>query len=189
MIVWIDPIRIRLRKKTIFLDRDGVINEDREYYVKRPDEFVLYPEAATALRLFLQLGFQLIIISNQSGLGRGIISWDNFQKIHNIMIKRLSFYGCPPAAVFYCPHRPEDNCFCRKPRPGMLVEAISNFDIPSLECFFIGDRKTDMEAATQAGCRGIRIVRKGRRTPKNRFEVQNLLEAVSLITKFRLQGD
>lgn len=190
MIVWIDPLRLAFRKKTIFLDRDGVINQDRKDYVKSPEEFVLRPEAVQALPLFVRLGFQLIVVSNQSGIGRGIITWDNFWKIHNRMIRHLRFYGCSPAAAFYCPHKPEDDCPCRKPKPEMIREAISTFDIPISECFFIGDSLSDMEAAARAGCRGIKIAREEAESAASSWlVVYDMLDAVKAITRLCLRGD
>lgn len=161
MIVWLDPNNVRYRNKTIFLDRDGVINYNRTDYVKTPEEFIIYEDAIPALEYLYKSGFQLIIISNQSGLGRGIISWESFWDIHFKLIFTLNVHNCVLVAAFYCPHRPEDECSCRKPKADMILEASAMFDLPVNKCFFVGDQDTDMEAARNAGCRGIKIIRNG----------------------------
>jgi D-glycero-D-manno-heptose 1,7-bisphosphate phosphatase len=139
----------------VFLDRDGVINEDRPDYIKHRDEFRFYPDALQALRWLRENRIGVVVVSNQSGLNRGIISWDDFWEIHNTMVKGVREAGGNILGALYCPHRPEEACSCRKPLPGLIRAASSVFRIPLKDTCLIGDRTSDLTAAESAGCRGV----------------------------------
>jgi histidinol-phosphate phosphatase family protein len=140
-------------EKIVFLDRDGVINKNRDDYVKTWDEFEFLPNAKKGIKLLNDDGFKILIITNQSVVGRGIITEKILNKIHEKMLKELNECGCRIEKIYYCPHVPWDNCECRKPKPGLLLKAAKDFDIDLKKCYFIGDSETDAEAGKRVGCK------------------------------------
>jgi D-glycero-D-manno-heptose 1,7-bisphosphate phosphatase len=148
----------------LLLDRDGVVNEDRPDYIKHRGEFRFYPDALEALRWLRDHQILVVLISNQSGLNRGIIAWEDFWDIHMEMVRGIQDAGGDLLGTLYCPHRPEEGCSCRKPLPGMIRTASRIFKISLPETCFIGDRTSDMTAAASAGCRGILLDRSGEST-------------------------
>lgn len=186
MLIWYNPTQpIQSKSVALFLDRDGVINQDSPEYIKNVSEFKIFDDVVPALKLATLEGYSLIITSNQSGLGRGIIKPRDFWEIHFYLVNFLKANGCPITAAFYCPHHPEDGCSCRKPRPGMLMAAAEMFNISLNRSFFIGDKLTDMEAARKAGCKGIFVVRKSNAyySRSNRLIFRNLFDAISSLSK------
>ena len=144
--------------KTIFLDRDGVINENlNNDYVKRWDEFKFLPKAKEAIKILTDADWSIIIISNQAGIGRGIVSAQAVEKINTRMIDEIERCGGKVKAVYYCPHRPDENCECRKPKPGMLLRAAREFGIELSKSYLIGDSITDIQAGAQAGCTTVLV--------------------------------
>ncbi|PJB21790.1 MAG: HAD family hydrolase [Euryarchaeota archaeon CG_4_9_14_3_um_filter_38_12] len=139
--------------KVVFLDRDGVINKNRANYVKSWDEFEFLPNAKKGIKLLNDNGFKILIITNQSVVGRGIIKEKTLNEIHEKMLKELNKCRCRIEKIYCCPHAPWDNCDCRKPKPGMLLKAADDFDLDLKECHFIGDSKTDEEAGKIVGCK------------------------------------
>lgn len=144
-----------------FLDRDGVLNVDHGY-VHRLDELDLVPGAAEAVRLMNDAGYLVIVVTNQSGVARGRYSENDVRRFNDELAKRLAAEGARIDAFYYCPHHPEGTiaryrlaCDCRKPRPGMLVQAARDFDIDRGRSFLIGDRHGDSEAAAAFGIRGV----------------------------------
>ena len=143
-----------MKHKTIFLDRDGVINKKRDDYVKTPDELEILPDSKI-LKLLQDKDFKLVIITNQSMIGRKISSIENLKLIHDKLRNELKCYGIKIDKIYYCPHRPDENCTCRKPKPGLILQAAQYHKVDLKNSFFIGDSKTDMKAAEAAGCKGI----------------------------------
>lgn len=143
------------------LDRDGVINRERSDYVKSWDELELLPGALEALRLMATDGWPILVITNQSAIGRGIISAEQVELIHARLQKQVAEAGGRIDAFFICPHHPDVHCDCRKPQPGLLTQAADAFALDLSMCTFIGDSLTDLQAAEHAGCRSI-LVRSGR---------------------------
>lgn len=141
----------------IFLDRDGVINEHRPDYVKSIEEFQLLPDVPHYLRQLQDIGFKLIIITNQSAVNRGLISPRQLYVIHNFLVQELSRYKCHIADIFYCPHRPDENCECRKPKIKMFLEAAKEHSIDLSNSWVIGDNETDVEPGKKIGCNTIKI--------------------------------
>jgi D-glycero-D-manno-heptose 1,7-bisphosphate phosphatase len=160
MLIWINTPQ-RHFQPFLLLDRDGVINEDRPDYIKHRREFHFYPDALQALRWLREHHILVVLISNQSGLNRGIISWEDFWDIHAWMLKGIQNSGGDIMGACYCPHRPDEGCSCRKPFPGMLEAASEIFQFPLSETYFIGDRDSDLFAANRAGCRGVSLDRSG----------------------------
>ncbi|MBV5278102.1 MAG: D-glycero-beta-D-manno-heptose 1,7-bisphosphate 7-phosphatase [Campylobacteraceae bacterium] len=136
--------------KAIFLDRDGVINIDKAY-VSKIEDFEFCDGVFKTLQHFQKLGYLLIIVTNQSGIGRGYYSEADFQTLTAWMQKELLHVKVKIDAVYHCPHAPIENCECRKPKSGMFKEAIKAFDIDVTQSWMIGDKQTDIEAALGAG--------------------------------------
>jgi D-glycero-D-manno-heptose 1,7-bisphosphate phosphatase len=144
----------------ILLDRDGVINEDSPDYIKSVEEFVPLPGALEAMARLHHAGFKLGICTNQSAVGRGLISDDGVREIHQRIHVELQRLGGALAGIAYCPHLPTDDCDCRKPKPGMLLSLMGSLDATAAQTTFVGDSMRDLEAAAAAGCRGV-LVRTG----------------------------
>jgi D-glycero-D-manno-heptose 1,7-bisphosphate phosphatase len=146
----------------IFLDRDGVLIENRDDYVREWSHVTLLPNAIDALTGFHRAGFKIIIVTNQSAVGRGMMTFHEAQKINERLVKTIGEYGGWVDAVFMCPHKPEDTCICRKPQPGLLLQAAREFSIDLPASWMVGDAWTDILAGQAAGVEGSIIVRTGR---------------------------
>lgn len=145
------------RRRAVFLDRDGTINVDRPDYIKSPEEFIFLPGVGDALRALAALEMEIIVVTNQSAIGRGIVSLKTANEINRQMIDLVQRLGGRITQVYMCPHTPEDNCGCRKPKPGLLLQAASEHALDLRRSFMIGDRRSDLEAGKAAGCRPILI--------------------------------
>ncbi len=151
--------------RAIFLDRDGVINRERSDYVKHWGEFEFLPGTLQAMRRLATLDWPIIVITNQSAIGRGLTTTDAVTNIHRRMIAAVTEAGGRIDAVFVCPHHPNDGCSCRKPRPGLLQRAATTFGLRLTDCFFVGDALSDFLAARAVGCQPI-LVQSGLQGPK-----------------------
>lgn len=160
MLVWLKSPRTQNRE-FILLDRDGVFNKNSPEYVKSIAEVHFYPDALEALAILNRKNVSAIVISNQSGINRGLIAWDDFWEMHDGVIHKVEERGGEILAAYYCPHRPDEHCECRKPLPAMILAACRQFLIDPAETSFIGDSETDIQAAQKAGCRAIRLCREG----------------------------
>lgn len=135
-----------MKRKVIFLDRDGVINKEREKcYVTTVKEFELLPDVGESLKILQRLGYLLIVITNQSAVNRGLITPGKLDQIHNFMKSQLSFFDVTITDIYYCPHRPDENCECRKPKTKMILQAIEDYDIDVPNSWLIGDKDSDTE--------------------------------------------
>lgn len=146
----------KARNRAIFLDRDGTIARDVPY-CSRPEDFELLPMVKEAIKLLGDHGFKVIVITNQSGVGRGYFTEDMLAKIHGKMLDELRKSGVIIDAIYYCPHHPDDNCQCRKPKPTMILQAAHDLNIDLQKSFFIGDSDLDVEAGSKAGCLTVQI--------------------------------
>ena len=144
-------------KKAVFFDRDGVLNEKREDYVKSVDELTIISGIEKRLSLLQQNGFELFIITNQSVINRGIISLDMEEKINQKLLDYLKKYRIKISKIYICPHRPDENCSCRKPKPGLILKAALENSIDLKQSWFMGDSDSDKQAAINAGCNFILI--------------------------------
>ena len=144
-----------MKNKTVFLDRDGVINEQRIDHVKDIDEFKIFSGVGEAIKLLKEKGYLVIIITNQSVIGRNIISETKLEEIHLKLKNYLKQYNTYVDSIYHCPHTPEQNCNCRKPKPGLLIKASEDFNIDLEKSYFIGDSESDLTAASEAKCKGI----------------------------------
>ena len=141
--------------KAIFLDRDGVINQERKDYVKNLEEFKIFDDVADAISLLKKENFLVVIITNQSAINQNLLTIENLNKIHKFLKKYLKKYGTYIDAIYYCPHTPKENCSCRKPKPGLLLQAASDLNINLKNSWMIGDSKKDIDAAKAVGCNSI----------------------------------
>lgn len=149
-----------MNERIIILDRDGVINFDSDAYIKSADEWIPIPGSLEAIARLTRAGYRVLVVTNQAGIGRGLFEQPTLDAIHDKMKRMTAQNGGSIDEIFFCPHAPEDQCACRKPRPG-LYHAIANqlgtdlHNIPS-----IGDSLRDVQAALAAGARPI-LVRTG----------------------------
>jgi len=146
--------------KTIFLDRDGVINKEVNY-LHKIESFEFIDGVFSSCIHFQSLGYQIIIITNQSGISRGYFNDNDYQKLTSWMFEKFVENGIKILDIFYCPHGPESNCNCRKPRPGMFIDAKNKHKISMNESWMIGDSESDIKAANLAGVSNTILVRSG----------------------------
>ena len=161
----------------IILDRDGTINEDRDDFVKSPDEWVPLPGALEAIARLNQAGWQTVIATNQSGLGRGLFDMASLTAMHTKMNAALARVGGRIGAVFFCPHAPEDQCSCRKPLPGLYQQIGERFGLALGSVPVVGDSERDIEAAAAAGCLA-HLVRTGKGALMTEAQIAQLVEKV-----------
>jgi D-glycero-D-manno-heptose 1,7-bisphosphate phosphatase len=185
-----------MSEPAIFMDRDGTINEDIGY-VTNVEELTIYPWAAEAVRLINESGMKAIVITNQSGVARGLYTEEALRSIHDRMIEELGSEGARVDGVYYCPHHPEIGeqqycvaCGCRKPEPGMLHRAAREHDIDLARSYVIGDKASDINLASNAGARGVLVLTgygRGTLEGRDRYPCEpeivadNLLDAVKQI--------
>jgi D-glycero-D-manno-heptose 1,7-bisphosphate phosphatase len=150
-------------KQAIFFDRDGTIMHDA-HYPKSPDQVSLLPGAGEALAVCRRKGMLLVLVSNQSGIGRGLITPEQAAVVHEKVVDCLSRFDVLLDGVYYCPHAPEEMCLCRKPSPEMLFRAASDLNIDLSRSYMVGDKESDIEAGRRAGCRTILIEQGGQST-------------------------
>ena len=161
----------------IILDRDGTINEDRDDFVKSAEEWVPIPGSLEAIARLNQAGWQTVIATNQSGLGRGLFDMAALNAIHTKMNAALARVGGRVGAVFFCPHAPEDLCSCRKPLPGLYQQIGERFGVALDTVPVVGDSVRDLEAALAAGC-PAHLVRTGKGAAMTEAQIAQLMEAV-----------
>lgn len=145
----------------IILDRDGVINYDSEEYIKSPDEWIPIPGSLAAIAELNRAGFKVFIVTNQSGIARGLFTPDTLNAIHAKFNAAVTAAGGAIEYIFFCPHHPDDGCECRKPKIGLLQQIQQQYPIEFRTTYFIGDSHTDMVAAHAAGCKPL-LVRTGK---------------------------
>jgi D-glycero-D-manno-heptose 1,7-bisphosphate phosphatase len=186
-------------KPAAFIDRDGTINIDGGY-INHPDRFFIYPFAAQAVRMLNLAGYLCVIVTNQSGIGKGFYDLPLMERIHKKMLTYFESEGAKIDGIYYCPHDPNakiseyrTDCDCRKPRTGMLEAAAKDLPIDRERTFFIGDKYSDMEAGFNFGCTGIMVNtgyglgmrelygKSWKRQPD--YIAENLLEAARIIAR------
>lgn len=144
-------------KLPVYLDRDGVINENRADYVRNPSQWIPIPGAVETVAELRRLGHPVVVVTNQSGIGRGYYSVSDVKSIHDVMTASFEAAGALGVNVYFCPHHPSDSCSCRKPETGMIDRARSELSLPS-GGWLIGDASTDMELGRRSGLRTILVL-------------------------------
>jgi D-glycero-D-manno-heptose 1,7-bisphosphate phosphatase len=147
-----------MKQPAIFLDRDGVINRNRPDHVKAWDEFEFLPGVLEALARLAGVGLPVLVISNQGAIGRGLTTYAAVDEINRRMAAEIRAAGGRIDDALYCPHCPEDGCACRKPRPGLLLQAAERWDLDLAASVLVGDAEADILAAQRAGCRPLLVL-------------------------------
>jgi len=174
-----------MSKKVVFLDRDGVINKEVGYLHKIED-FEFIKGVFDACLYFQSLGCQIIIVTNQSGIGRNYYNESDFHVVNDWMLKQFKDQGIDILDVFFCPHGPGSNCDCRKPKPGMFNQANKKYNINMEESWMIGDKEADIQAANTAGIENTVLVKSGHaideKNSKAKFVLNSIEQAKKVIT-------
>jgi histidinol-phosphate phosphatase family protein len=173
-----------MTNKAIFLDRDGTINVDKNHTYKIENLEIISGVVEGLKRL--QEEYPLIVITNQSGIARGLYTKEDYFVFRNEMHKRLKNQGIFITAEYFCPHNQGENCNCRKPQTGMLEEAAKNFNLNLKECWIIGDRLCDIQAGKNAGCRTIHVLTGPIANPLKEadFVAEDMIKSVDYILDF-----
>ena len=166
--------------KTIFLDRDGVINKEVGYLHKIED-FEFINGVFDACLYFQSLDYQIIIVTNQSGIERGYYSENDFHTVTKWMLEQFKNKGIDILDVFFCPHGPKSACECRKPKPGMFIQANSKYDIDMESSWMIGDKEADITAANSAGIQNTVLVKSGHAIDEKNSNAKFILDSISQV--------
>ena len=170
--------------KTVLFDRDGTLILDPEdLRVDKIEKIELFNDTISSLTRLHEAGYSIIMITNQAGISEGRLRGNEFYQINSEVIRQLEPSGINILDVLMCPHTSEDNCACRKPKPFMLNEAISKFELEPAETFYIGDNVSDVDAAIAAGCKSILVKTANSpvSAPQATHEAENLTKVVDLI--------
>ena len=175
-------------RKAVFLDRDGVLVPDIGY-PHRPQHAVLFPDVIGGLRALQAMGFQLVVVTNQSGVGRGLYSLDDVEGFHDRLREELERVGVviQRNEFYVCPHSPDDSCDCRKPAPGLILRAALEHQITLRHSIMVGDKETDIEAGLTSGTWTVLLDRDGQAGPTRADYVASGLDEVVEIA-IRIQG-
>ena len=145
------------KSKSIFLDRDGVLNKNKDDYVKNISELEIFPYISEPIKKLQSAGFKIIVITNQSAINIGLITKKHLNEIHEKIQSFLIQHNTKIDYFYYCPHTPAENCSCRKPKTGLLLKAIDDFSIDVNNSWFVGDRDSDIQAGQSVGCKTFKI--------------------------------
>lgn len=151
-----------VQHSAIFVDRDGVVIHNRENYVRTLRQVKIYPRAVQALAIAAHAGFKIVMVTNQAGVGKGLYSIDAVNEINQSIRQVVEQAGGRIDGIYVCPHRTDENCACRKPKPGLLQFAARDLEIDLKRSFMVGDALTDLQAGQQAGVRQALLVLTGR---------------------------
>ena len=166
-----------MSKKVVFLDRDGVINKEVGYLHKIKD-FEFIDGVLDACSHFQSLGFKLIVVTNQSGIGRGYYGENEFHVVNNWMLAQFGHQDIEILDVFFCPHGPESGCDCRKPKPGMFIQANNKHNINMKESWMIGDKEADIQAANAADIHNTILVKSGHAIDEESSKAKFILDSI-----------
>ncbi len=150
-----------MASRLIILDRDGVINQDSDAFIKSPEEFVPIPGSLEAIARLSQNGWRVVVATNQSGIARGLFDLEMLSRIHAKLHAQVEALGGTIEAILYCPHGPDDGCSCRKPKPGLFLEIAERLQTSLATVPAVGDSLRDLQAAQAVGARPI-LVRTGK---------------------------
>ena len=166
--------------KTIFLDRDGVINKEVNY-LHKIDEFEFIDGIIKTCLYFQNLGYKIIIITNQSGIFRGYYTESDYQKLTQWMLEQFQYKNVNILDVFHCPHGPDSTCDCRKPKPGMFLKAKAIYNINMEDSWMIGDKENDIKAAIDAGISNTILVKSGHKINEASSRAMFFLDSIKEI--------
>ena len=175
--------------KAIFLDRDGVINRDPGFggYITSWKGFEFLPGSLEAIKKLNQAGFEIVVISNQGGVAKGLYALKDLDEITQNMLREIEKAGGRIRSVHYCPHKDEDSCNCRKPETGLFSQATKGLQVNFADSFFVGDNRRDVLAAKAIGCKSIFVLSGNTKLEeldvRPDFVARDLLEAVEKIIK------
>ncbi|MGB2769331.1 MAG: D-glycero-beta-D-manno-heptose 1,7-bisphosphate 7-phosphatase [Candidatus Zixiibacteriota bacterium] len=175
--------------KVVFLDRDGTIIEEKDF-IRTLEEIEFVPGSIEAIKLLRNLGYKIVVVSNQSGIGRGILTEKRVTDVNTNFLRRLEEQGAPANALYFCPHHPDDNCDCRKPKTGMIERAVRELELDLKDAVVIGDKLTDIQLGKNIGATTVLVLTGyGRKVldeltdsnpdEKPNFVAENLLGAAS----------
>lgn len=169
-------------QRAVLLDRDGIINVNRDDYVKSWAEFVFLPNAVAAIALLARLPVGIFVVTNQSVVGRGIITRAQLDAVHTRMTERIVSAGGRMDGIYVCPHAPWAGCTCRKPEPGLLLQAAAEHNLDLTRSFMVGDSTVDIHAARAAGCTAVLVGANESARRHADYVAGNLLEAMQWIS-------
>jgi D-glycero-D-manno-heptose 1,7-bisphosphate phosphatase len=177
--------------KLIMLDRDGVINEDSAEYIKSPEEWLPVKGSLEAIAKINQAGCKIVVVTNQSGIARGYFTEETLRLMHEKMRRELAKFGGSIDDVCYCPHHPDENCACRKPKPKMVLDILQKFQIQPQDVLFVGDAWVDFQLAKNVGCdfvlvktgKGIKTIAEHKKELDKTPVFDNLAEVVKDLFK------
>lgn len=178
------------RTRLVILDRDGVINRDRRDYVKTPDEWIPLPGAVEAIVKLSLSGFTIAVATNQSGIGRGFYSLDTLSDMHDKMIQLVEQEGGAISDIRYCPHRPDEQCNCRKPLPAMLQQIMQHFEVedPS-QVWMVGDSLRDLQAGEAAGTKLALVLTGNGKSTQRQLEIPGAPDGVEIFSSLKAFAD
>lgn len=178
--------------KLIIVDRDGVVNQDSDDFIKSPEEWIPIPGSLEAIARLNRSGYRVVIATNQSGVGRGLFDMDTLNRIHEKMIKLARTKGGEIDGIFFCPHAPDELCRCRKPRPGLFEEIAERFKINLTGIYAVGDSERDIVAARDVLASPVLVkTGKGRKTLKQSKQLQDVpvFNDLAMFTDALLAGE
>jgi D-glycero-D-manno-heptose 1,7-bisphosphate phosphatase len=167
--------------KVVFLDRDGVINKEVGYLHKIED-FEFIDGVFDACLDFQSSGYKIIIVTNQSGIERGYYTKEDFHVVTDWMLKQFKYHEIEVLDVFYCPHGPESGCDCRKPKPGMFIQANDKYHIDMSNSWMIGDKEADIQAANSAGISNTVLVKSGHDIDEKNSKAKFIFDSIKQVT-------
>ncbi|MBL0713210.1 MAG: D-glycero-beta-D-manno-heptose 1,7-bisphosphate 7-phosphatase [Desulfosarcina sp.] len=160
--------------RVVFLDRDGVINRDSADYVTAWEQFEFLPGSLAAIAALTAAGIEVIVITNQAAIARGLMTPETLEDMHQHLGRIVAQNGGRIKAIFHCPHHPDDRCSCRKPRPGMILQARDRYGLDLKQTIMIGDRAKDIDCGIQAGCGRTILVLSGLRDARPELQSNGL---------------
>jgi len=175
MVIW----QKTLMPKALFLDRDGIVNVEKNY-VHQIKDFEFISEVFEMIKLFQKYGFLIFIITNQAGIARGYYSEAQYQELTTWMLDQFRLKKISISKVYHCPHHPQDDCECRKPKPGMILQAQKDFNLDLKESYLIGDKESDIEAGISAGIIHNLLIGENHPFQNHKQLLKHLNEVVSL---------
>jgi rfaE bifunctional protein nucleotidyltransferase chain/domain len=169
--------------KAVFIDRDGTINHNGNGYIHKKEDIRFLPGVVSALKKLSKTDYKIIIVTNQSGIGRGYFTASDMEKVNKYLVRELKKRGARIDAVYHCPHKPDDPCSCRKPEVGMALASVKDFDISLNDSWIVGDSEADVMMGRRANMKTIKLGERMLSKIQPHYYVKNLAEAIGIILK------